>query len=111
MTQNLPHDTNMTVRLLIKGRVQGVGYRAWCMNTAEALGLKGWVRNITDGSVEALVYGPAKDVEAMIAACGEGPTHAQVAAVERETITPLRDRIQEKIYGGFEQLPTHSSKP
>ena len=111
MTKNAPHDAPLNVRLLIKGRVHGVGYRAWCMNKAEALGLKGWVRNITDGSVEALVYGPAKDVETMIAACSQGPAHAQVTAVERETIEPSPDRIQEKIYGGFEQLPTHSSKP
>ena len=47
-----------TVRLSITGRVQGVWYRGWTVDQAKALGLAGWVRNFTDGSVEALVNGP-----------------------------------------------------
>jgi acylphosphatase len=46
-----------TVRLRITGRVQGVGYRFWATRTAASLGLRGWVRNRTDGGVEALVMG------------------------------------------------------
>jgi acylphosphatase len=71
-----------TVRLRISGRVQMVGYRAWAIEAATDLGLCGWVRNRRDGTVEALVSGPADAVEAMIAACRRGPSAACVAAVE-----------------------------
>jgi acylphosphatase len=71
-----------TVRLRISGRVQMVGYRAWAIDAATDLGLRGWVRNRSDGRVEALVSGPADAVEAMIAACRRGPPAARVAAVE-----------------------------
>jgi acylphosphatase len=71
-----------TVRLRITGRVQMVGYRAWAIATAADLGLRGWVRNRRDGSVEALVSGAADRVEAMIAACRRGPPAARVAAVD-----------------------------
>ncbi len=59
-----------------------VGYRAWAIDTATDLELRGWVRNRRDGTVEALVSGPADAVEAMIAACRRGPSAAGVAAVE-----------------------------
>jgi acylphosphatase len=68
-------------RLRITGRVQGVGYRAWAMQTAARLGLRGWVRNRGDGSVEALAIGEENDVERMIEACREGPVGARVADV------------------------------
>jgi acylphosphatase len=67
-----------TVRLDIGGRVQGVAYRAWAVRTAAALGLRGWVRNRRDGSVEALVSGTDAAVAAMIEACRQGPTAAHV---------------------------------
>ena len=51
-----------TVRLRITGRVQGVGYRLWVTRTAASLGVRGWVRNRTDGSVEALVTGAPEAV-------------------------------------------------
>ena len=70
------------VRLVITGRVQGVGYRAWAIATARRLGLRGWVRNRSDGAVEALVAGPEEAVAAMLAACRRGPAAASVAAVE-----------------------------
>ena len=69
-------------RLVITGRVQGVGYRAWAIATARRLGLRGWVRNRSDGAVEALVAGPAEAVAAMLAACRRGPAAARVVAVE-----------------------------
>ena len=74
-----------TVRLRITGRVQGVGYRAWAVQEATRLGLRGWVCNRRDGSVEALVSGPEDVVSAMIAACGEGPYAARVNLVLTET--------------------------
>ena len=69
------------VRLRITGRVQGVGYRAWAMQTAARLGVRGWVRNRSDGSVEALVIADEEAVERMIEACREGPFGARVADV------------------------------
>jgi acylphosphatase len=70
-----------SVRLRITGRVQGVGYRAWAMRQASALGLRGWVRNRLDGSVEALAIGDADGVVRMIAACQQGPFGARVSEV------------------------------
>ncbi len=94
-------DTPVTVRLVIRGRVQGVGYRAWCMQTARELGLAGWVRNRADRSVEALAHGPAAAVEALVAACRSGPPAARVAGVEM-----MPAETPENSQGGFQQLPT-----
>ena len=70
-----------SVHLRITGRVQGVGYRAWAIETAARLGLRGWVRNRADGSVEALIIGADDPVAAMIEACREGPFAARVTEV------------------------------
>ncbi|MBV9201374.1 MAG: acylphosphatase [Alphaproteobacteria bacterium] len=88
-----------TVRLRITGTVQGVGYRFWAIQTATKLGLRGWVRNRTDGSVEALVTGPPEAVAAMVEASREGPHGARVADV---TVTPDRDDGS----AGFAARPT-----
>ncbi len=77
-----------TVRLRITGRVQGVGYRLWMTRTAARLGLRGWVRNRTDGSVEALVMGRPEAVAVMIEASRKGPFGAQVTDV---SVTPDKD--------------------
>jgi acylphosphatase len=69
------------MRLRISGRVQGVGYRAWAMQTAMRLGVRGWVRNRMDGSVEALVIGDEAAVAAMVEACRRGPRAAMVRDV------------------------------
>ncbi|MET1025987.1 MAG: acylphosphatase [Dongiaceae bacterium] len=82
----------------IIGRVQGVWYRAWTVQEAEARGLGGWVRNRGDGSVEALFVGPAAKVDDMIAACHRGPEHARVEAVTREPAQGITGH-------GFRQLP------
>jgi acylphosphatase len=71
-----------TVRLVVSGRVQGVSYRYWTVGEATARGLNGWVRNRRDGTVEALVSGPARSVDELIAACRQGPPAARVADVE-----------------------------
>ena len=65
----------------IRGRVQGVGYRAWVEHTATSLGLRGWVRNRRDGSVEAVFAGPTDAVEQMIDSCRRGPAMARVESV------------------------------
>ena len=72
-----------SVRLRITGRVQGVGYRAWALQMAVRLGLRGWVRNRADGTVEAVLAGPASVVEEMIEACRRGPAGAQVDALDQ----------------------------
>lgn len=89
----------MAVRLRIHGRVQGVWYRGWTVETARRLGVNGWVRNRRDGSVEALLDGPEEAVNAMIEACRRGPPAAQVERIDttsgNETVEP-----------GFRQLST-----
>jgi acylphosphatase len=70
-----------SARLRITGRVQGVGYRAWMMQVAGRFGLRGWVRNRSDGGVEALVIGEEDAVARIIEACREGPFGARVADV------------------------------
>jgi acylphosphatase len=74
-----------TIRhVTIRGRVQGVGYRYWFEQQARARGLEGWVRNRRDGSVEAVLAGPAKAVAELIAQCRRGPSAARVDAVQDE---------------------------
>ena len=74
-----------TIRqVTIRGRVQGVGYRAWVEHQAMARGLEGWVRNRRDGSVEALFAGPADVVSDMVALCRRGPSSARVNAIQDE---------------------------
>lgn len=70
-----------TVSVIVKGRVQGVSYRAWTQAEARARGLSGYVRNRDDGSVEALFSGPPEAVDHMVALCRSGPPAARVADV------------------------------
>jgi len=73
----------IAARLVVRGRVQGVGYRAWAVRTATALGVAGWVRNRADGSVEILAAAAGPILEEFVAQCRAGPRHAQVGAIER----------------------------
>jgi len=91
-----------TVRLRITGKVQGVWYRGWTVETARGLGLEGWVRNRRDGSVEALLHGPEPVVQDMIAACRQGPPAARVADVVTEPAAAGPDDLGD----GFNQRPT-----
>ena len=68
--------------LLIKGKVQGVFYRATAKEEAERLGVTGWVRNTKEGCVEAVVSGTAEAVEQFIKWCRQGPPRAFVTDVE-----------------------------
>lgn len=73
-------------RFLIEGRVQRVGYRAWCRREALARGLTGYVRNLEDGRVEAVIFGDNETTDAMLTACREGPPGAVVTAVGLDAI-------------------------
>ena len=88
-----------TVRLRVTGNVQGVGYRLWATRTAAGLGLRGWVRNRRDGSVEVLATGAPEAVTALVEACRHGP---RSACVSNLTATPDADDGSL----GFRALPT-----
>ena len=90
----------LQARLAITGRVQGVGYRDWAVATGQRLGLSGWVRNRTDGSVEALVVGEDEAVGRMVEACRRGPPLARVEAVDVEPVD------LDVLPSGFTRLPT-----
>jgi len=84
--------------LIIRGLVQGIGFRYSMAAQARALGVTGWVRNRRDGSVEAMVAGSAEQVAAMIAWSRHGPAGAAVDHVAVE--------LGDDSYGDFSQLPT-----
>jgi acylphosphatase len=90
--------------VVIRGRVQGVGYRAFAEHTALDHGLGGWVRNRRDGAVEAVFAGPAAAVTAMVEACRKGPPGARVDAIEERAGTP--DELALRGSEGFAVLPT-----
>ncbi|WP_163544572.1 acylphosphatase [Occultella kanbiaonis] len=79
-------------RFVVHGRVQGVGFRYRCVQAAETAGVTGWVRNRTDGSVEAHVEGPADAVEQVLAWVRVGPRHARVDSVEVGEVAPAGHR-------------------
>lgn len=90
----------ITQRLRIHGRVQGVGYRDALRREAELRGLTGWVRNRTDGSVEALIQGSAEHLQQLVAWARRGPPAARVAQVQVELVGG------EPPHTGFERLPS-----
>jgi acylphosphatase len=67
--------------LIIRGRVQGVSFRAWTARQAEHRGVDGWVRNREDGGVEAILAGDVDAVQQIVEACRVGPHHAVVTDV------------------------------
>lgn len=76
-----PH---LRVRLRVHGLVQGVFFRASTRAEAERLGLVGWVRNLADGTVEAVADGPRSQLDALVDWCGRGPPGARVDRVDVE---------------------------
>jgi acylphosphatase len=91
--------------IVVRGRVQGVGYRAWTEHAALERGLQGWVRNCRDGSVGALFVGSAEAVTLMIDACGQGPRGSRVDGVDQRDGT--REEFALRRHGElFSILPT-----
>jgi acylphosphatase len=78
----------IAIRILVEGRVQGVGYRAWVNREARARRLQGWVRNLADGRVEAVFAGEEGAVREMIAACRRGPLAAKVRTLTESQAAP-----------------------
>jgi acylphosphatase len=78
-------DVRIIKHVIIRGRVQGVGFRAFVEHHARQRGLEGWVRNRRNGSVEAIFAGSADSVEGMVKACAVGPLSAQIDALDQRT--------------------------
>ena len=79
-------------RVVVRGRVQGVGFRASCARRAIGAGVSGYVRNCADGSVEAVFEGHVPTVDALVAWCREGPAWAQVTGLELSDEEPSGGR-------------------
>lgn len=88
--------SKQTLRLVVHGRVQGVFFRDSMRREAQRLGVAGWVRNRSDGTVEAMVQGEAAAVDAIVRWAHRGPEHARVERVEIEP--------GEEAYSSFEVL-------
>jgi len=78
----MPMNEPIARHLVVRGRVQGVGYRNYLQYKANQLGIKGWVRNRPDGSVEAVVQGTLTEVAEIIECAKRGPRAAEVATVD-----------------------------
>src|SRR5688500_1467621 len=91
-------ESNITRHLRISGRVQGVGFRYHFVRAARECGIAGWVRNLRDGSVEAVVSGTPDAVDRITAWARKGPPHAAVTGMEVEAANGS--------FSTFETLPT-----
>jgi acylphosphatase len=91
--------------LVVRGRVQGIGYRAWAASEAARHGLEGWVRNRQDGSVEAVIAGPPEVVAAMIESARRGPWLARVTRMDVGEAT-ARDLNERRRGESFSVLST-----
>jgi acylphosphatase len=91
--------------VVVRGRVQGVGYRAFVEHEAQRRGLHGWVRNRRDGSVEAVFAGPRAAVEAMVEACRRGPMSALISTLDHREGTEA-DLAERAEGDSFSVLPT-----
>jgi acylphosphatase len=90
------------IHVLISGRVQGVGYRAWTEKTARKLGLSGWVRNLASGDVEAVFSGEVGTVEMMLRYCHKGSIASKATKI-------IVEEWNESVEQGFVRRPTAST--
>jgi acylphosphatase len=93
-------------QVMIRGQVQGVGFRAWAEVTAVELGVEGWIRNCRDGSVEAVLAGSEEVILTMIELCRDGPPGARVVAIDQREAGPAdlalrRSGEQFSVLAGF----------
>lgn len=84
--------SDVRVRAVVHGRVQGVFYRDSCRNEARRLGVRGWVRNRPDGTVEVVAEGPRDRVDRLLTWCRHGPPRAAVTAVSVTDEVPAAER-------------------
>ncbi len=97
--KKLPPETSVeTLAVRITGKVQGVGYRISAVRQAHSLGVSGWVRNLEDGSVEALLQGPHDRIDQMLSWLHIGPPQARVEQVSAQEVQ------EERCYDRFEQI-------
>ncbi len=80
--------SQVALRVRVRGRVQGVFFRAWTRQQADMLGIGGWVRNAPDGSVEAHLEGEQSAVQQLVQRLHRGPASAEVSGVEAEAAIP-----------------------
>lgn len=87
-----------TIRVIIKGIVQGVYYRKWTVETAQNLGLKGWVRNCKNGNVEAVFSGKSDIVDTIIEKCWQGSKKSKVSDIEifEEKTTDFTEKFEKR---------------
>lgn len=90
----------LRLRVIVSGRVQGVSYRWYTIREARRLDLRGWVRNLTNGDVEAFVAGPEDAVNQLLQIMRQGPPMASVLTLQ------TREDLMEPIPDDFEVLPT-----
>jgi acylphosphatase len=88
MSEDADSDRTL-LRVVVRGRVQGVGFRAWTQHQAQLHDLDGWVRNLRNGSVEAMLAGPVDRIELLLKALREGPHGSEVEAVEEYPATEV----------------------
>ena len=87
------HETDVRLRISVRGRVQGVWFRGATRETAERLGIVGWARNLADGSVEILAQGPPLAIEQLVAWCQHGPPGARV-----DGVATRREMVQDDLH-------------
>jgi acylphosphatase len=92
-----------TIRLIIKGKVQGVFYRATAKEVADELGVKGWIRNTEEGNVEIVASGKEDQLQHFISWCGRGPSRAVVTEV-------VQSELKEAAFDEFRIVRNHLSK-
>ncbi len=90
--------------VVFRGRVQGVGFRAFVEEVAARHGLEGWVRNRRVGTVEAVLSGDAAAVDAVVEACRKGPSHSRVESIDQREATA--DELKLRGSETFAVLPT-----